>query len=269
MRRDDALGFIFGYNKSQHSVGKSVFQRSIHCVRHNAPVCHLATRSEHCCINSAAPLYSGKLIVRFNRLRLEKINAILGRFSPTQTNTKIEGFHCPIKPMQPVNKSCHLHSWLWIVPLCCAMIFLACRDSKPTKLTDPQKSANDLSVQAEAGNATAQFELGNKYSNATGPQKNLAKALDWFRKAALQDHVEAQFKLAVMYQNGEGVKKDATEAVKWYDLAGDQGHVEAQFLIGKLLLLGGDGVQPNGPAAANWFRKAAEKNITQRRTVWV
>lgn len=149
------------------------------------------------------------------------------------------------------------------------MIFLACRDSKPTKLTDPQKSANDLSVQAEAGNATAQFELGNKYSNATGPQKNLAKALDWFRKAALQDHEEAQFKLAVMYQNGEGVKKDATEAVKWYDLAGDQGHVEAQFLIGKLLLLGGDGVQPNGPAAANWFRKAAEKNITQRRTVWV
>jgi len=72
---------------------------------------------------------------------------------------------------------------------------------------------------AEAGNASAQFNLGLMYAKGEGVPKDDAEALRWYRKAADQGNALAQSNLGVMYANGRGVPKDDAEAYAWYNLA--------------------------------------------------
>jgi len=72
---------------------------------------------------------------------------------------------------------------------------------------------------AEAGNASAQFNLGLMYAKGEGVPKDDAEALRWYRKAADQGNAPAQSNLGVMYANGRGVPKDDAEAYAWYNLA--------------------------------------------------
>jgi TPR repeat protein len=75
---------------------------------------------------------------------------------------------------------------------------------------------------AEAGNATAQFNLGVMYDLGHGVAKDYAEAAKWYRKAAEQGYAEAQYNLGWMYANGEGVAKDYAAAAKWYRKAAER-----------------------------------------------
>ena len=55
-----------------------------------------------------------------------------------------------------------------------------------------------------------------------------ATALQEWRPLAEQGYASAQYNLGQMYTNGEGVPQDYTEAVKWYRLAAEQGYADAQ-----------------------------------------
>ena len=59
------------------------------------------------------------------------------------------------------------------------------------------------------------------YATGEGVSKDDAKALEWFRKAAVQGDPSAQLYLATMYSNGTGVARDLLEAYKWASLAND------------------------------------------------
>ena len=48
---------------------------------------------------------------------------------------------------------------------------------------------------AEQGDAMAQFNLGQCYTNGTGVEKDEQKAVEWYKKAAEQGHAGAQFNL--------------------------------------------------------------------------
>ena len=48
---------------------------------------------------------------------------------------------------------------------------------------------------AEEGSASAQYDLGKRYLNGDGVEKNLAEAKKWFDAAAKQEHVGAAQKL--------------------------------------------------------------------------
>ena len=72
--------------------------------------------------------------------------------------------------------------------------------------TDPQ--LEQISADAEAGDATAQFILGGMYENGDGVAEDLTLARHWYEKAAAQGFADAQFNLGVMYENGNGVAKD-------------------------------------------------------------
>jgi len=48
---------------------------------------------------------------------------------------------------------------------------------------------------------------------------------------AEQGDAEAQLNLGDMYSDGEGIAKDDREAVKWYRLAAEQGNKIAQYSI--------------------------------------
>ena len=82
--------------------------------------------------------------------------------------------------------------------------------------------------EANAGSASAQYNLGGCYANGDGVVKDSAKAVEWFRKAAEQGHVGAQWILGRYYDRGEGVAKDSVKAVGWYRKAAEQGNEDAQ-----------------------------------------
>lgn len=83
-------------------------------------------------------------------------------------------------------------------------------------------------VLAEAGEADAQNNLGNRYYNGTGVARNDQEAARWYRLAAEQGNAHGQYNLGVMYENGRGFFRNSREAVRWYRLAAGQGHATAQ-----------------------------------------
>ena len=122
-----------------------------------------------------------------------------------------------------------------------------------------------LQVEAEQGDAMAQFNLAEAYANGyvegqivaqsyaeaaellrKGTEqvvwyqkateqivaRNLTEAAEWYRKAAEQGHARAQYNLGKLYYEGEGVPKDRVEGSKWVLMAAEQGLADAQFRIG-------------------------------------
>ena len=111
---------------------------------------------------------------------------------------------------------------------------------------------------AQKGDPEAEFYLGKAYFTGNGVPVDLAKALEWYRKAADQGNPKAQNNLASMYNNGRGVKRDRAEAAKWYRKAAEQGAALAQTNLGTLLE-NGQGVPKNCMEAAQWYEKAANQ----------
>jgi TPR repeat protein len=98
--------------------------------------------------------------------------------------------------------------------------------------TADQKPIEEVKAKAEAGDAKSQVELGFRYKQGKGVEKDQAEAVKWYRKAAEQNFAEAQFSLGVCYYEGEGVAKDQAEAVKWHRKAAEQNLAKAQYNLG-------------------------------------
>ncbi len=59
-----------------------------------------------------------------------------------------------------------------------------------------------------------------------------------------------------MYTLGEGVPKDSAKAVEWYRAAAVQGLADGQYYLG-MMYAEGDGVQRDNVLAYGWFKLAA------------
>ncbi|MES2001595.1 MAG: SPOR domain-containing protein [Pseudomonadota bacterium] len=87
---------------------------------------------------------------------------------------------------------------------------------------------------AEAGDADAQFNLGQSYRLGRGLAINLAVAKTWFERAADKGHVDAQTTLGLLlFQNGE-----QAEGLKWLGKAAEQGEARAMLIYGTALVNG-------------------------------
>ena len=83
---------------------------------------------------------------------------------------------------------------------------------------------------AEQGNASAQLQLGQRYSiGSSGFEKDPVLAVFWYRKAAEQGDTSAQHQLGRIYQNGISVERDLEKARAWYQMAAEQGHSIAKI----------------------------------------
>ena len=91
-------------------------------------------------------------------------------------------------------------------------------DALPNGIVEATNPA-ELRVQANAGDAEAQDNLGVAYYYGRGVPQDDAQAVSWFRQAAEQGHALAQFSLGFMYYTGQGVAQDYVEAHKWVTLA--------------------------------------------------
>jgi serine/threonine protein kinase len=72
---------------------------------------------------------------------------------------------------------------------------------------------------ADAGNAQAQFRLGEAYAEGRGVDRDIATAERWYEKAALQGETGAQIKLGAMFATGTGVARNNNLAYVWYGTA--------------------------------------------------
>ena len=71
--------------------------------------------------------------------------------------------------------------------------------------------------------------MGICHEYGAGVWRNEPKAIEWYRKAAVQGHAHGQFNLALCLESGFGTRKDETLALEMYRKAAEQGHLNAQF----------------------------------------
>ncbi|MFN7139592.1 MAG: tetratricopeptide repeat protein [Limisphaerales bacterium] len=90
-------------------------------------------------------------------------------------------------------------------------------------------AVTELKPAAEAGDARAQFKLGQAYYSR-GHHTN---GVYWLRKAAKQGLAEAQFAYGNTLFPGypRNVPKDSKEALRWISLAAHQNHSQAQLTL--------------------------------------
>jgi uncharacterized protein len=92
-----------------------------------------------------------------------------------------------------------------------------------------QASISDIRDAAAAGDAQAQFALGNYYFRARYVTLDYLDAFCWYRKSSNQGFAPAQNQLASMYENNIGVPRDYKHAATLYRLAANQGYALAQY----------------------------------------
>ncbi len=114
-----------------------------------------------------------------------------------------------------------------------------------------------LSSSAEAGNADAQYVLGNVCSQRGAYEE----AVKWYGMSAEQNQNEAILALGMCHYQGCGVPRNEELAADLLGKAGNQGSCEAQYWAGKAY----ESLEKNGrmreskeQASFLWYRAAAE-----------
>ena len=120
-----------------------------------------------------------------------------------------------------------------------------------------QEDLQKLRIEAEKGNAEAQYILGTYLFSGEKIKEDRSAAVKLFEKSAEQGYVKAQRKLGMCLCGGYGIKKNIAEGLKWLSKAEKQGDAIAAFSLGGRYFYG-DGVEKNVDLAAMYFRKAAE-----------
>ena len=117
---------------------------------------------------------------------------------------------------------------------------------------------------AEHGHAVGQYSLGTCYSEGIGVPQDDAQAVYWWRKAAEQGSAGGYCGLGCAYLQGRGVDQDDNEALRWYRMAADQGNADGQFALGCMYDTG-HAVQQDHEQALNWWRCAARQGFADAK----
>ena len=136
-----------------------------------------------------------------------------------------------------------LHVFSILIWLFSALIFAA------------DESFESIKVEAEKGNAAAQFNLGIMYFRGQETSQDYKEAKKWFQRAAEQGLPEAQHNLGFMYYEGMGVSQNYSEALKWFKKAAKQNRPKAQHNIG-VIYASGLGVPEDNIKAYAWLSLA-------------
>jgi len=117
---------------------------------------------------------------------------------------------------------------------------------------------DDLTLLAESGDATSQYQLGRLYDEGNGIDENNDKAVEWYRKSAEQGYAKAQANLSEIYLFEESVDANYEKGLYWAQKAAEQGDALGQVNLG-LIYSDGLGVSQDYGIAVDWYRKAADQ----------
>ena len=126
------------------------------------------------------------------------------------------------------------------------------------------KSAFELYTQlANEGNADAMTSLGYMHQNAQGCEKNNAKTLELYEKAAEIKQPYALYNLAILYMNGlGGVEHNQFKAHELFMEAAIREVPSAMYEVA-LMLERGLGCLQNYSEAAFWYEEGAKRGHLQ------
>lgn len=103
---------------------------------------------------------------------------------------------------------------------------------------DYRAAVDEWRKAAIAGDADAQFNLGQAYKLGRGVPVDLPMAESWYRKAALQGHAQAEDNYGLaLFQDGK-----RAEAVPWLEKSVSRGEPRAELVLGTMLF-NGDGIE--------------------------
>src|SRR5580765_2069316 len=94
---------------------------------------------------------------------------------------------------------------------------------------------------AEAGDASAEYELGRSMLSERPTDSEFASAMPWFRRSAEQGDATAEYMYGLVFR--EGRWKDPKQLVYWWTKAAEQGNVNAQLWLGALYEQGRYGIE--------------------------
>ena len=188
----------------------------------------------------------------------------------------------------------------WCRTLICFVIFTlgGCTQLFEEAFLLHNQETKKLIEMVEAGDASAQTALGQRYELGDGVETNRTKAKKWYRKAVEQGdplamfllgqmfetatlnapsnvraanlyisaankgHAAAQARLAQFYEQGRGVPQDFAEAAMWYTKAAQQWEVSARYPLGATYAIG-RGNYTNSSEAIRWFERAAALGVAE------
>ena len=106
------------------------------------------------------------------------------------------------------------------------------------------------------GDADAQFNLGQAYKLGRGVPVDSKAAEDWYRKAALQGHMQAEDNYGlILFQNG-----DRQKALPYIQKSAGRGEPRAQYILGTALF-NGDMVKKDWPGAYALMTRASAAGL--------
>ncbi len=113
---------------------------------------------------------------------------------------------------------------------------------------------------ANGGITVAKYKLGKMFLSGDGVEKDIPKAVEWLKQAALEENGFAEYALGRLYLKGEAVEKDAITAEKYLLKSASRGNKYAAYLLGKEYLCG-ENFDKNTQKAVGYLELAAEKNF--------
>lgn len=140
-------------------------------------------------------------------------------------------------------------------------------------LEEATDSIKQIMVNARAGKAEAQNEVGMWYYRGRHVKQNYKEAAQWWSKAAKQGYIKAIGNLGLCYQTGHGVEADSLMAMKLYTnsikkgneallkqnaAVAEKGNVFAQVYTG-YCYQHGIGTAKEAATAAKFYEMAAKK----------
>jgi len=120
-----------------------------------------------------------------------------------------------------------------------------------------------LKPNAEAGDAAFQYELGLLYERQPLLDPNATQAIDWFEKAAAQQHPDADYHLGALYWHDKRVTSDFAKARQYFEKAAANGDELAKEHLGNMLLTGQGGPKDVARAEALLSEQAEDNDFRQ------
>jgi len=105
----------------------------------------------------------------------------------------------------------------------------------------------------------AEEQMAELYANGVMLEKNLEKAVLWYRKSADHGRCTAMTSLGYALLNGNGVEQDIQEGLMWIQRGALEGDDKASIFMGNIFEKG-EIVQCDPEKAFTWYSRAAHRN---------
>lgn len=118
-------------------------------------------------------------------------------------------------------------------------------------------SLDELTKNAQQGDANSQYALGCCYDTGNGVRKNLKESYRWFLSAATQGHILANLMAGKAHITGRGAEKNEEMALPFILVAANNNNAEAQYHLARI-------VDADGQLEEGWFNKEQLNGMNYR-----